>query len=318
MIIFLHGLDTFRSKEKLSQLKQRFSREVDKSGLNLMELDAKNCTIGDVNKAIFTQSFLAKKRMVVIKNSCQQIKSFQNQLLDILKQGKWEAKSGSDNILIFWDDKADKRSSLYKYLSQSKFRQEFNILTGLDLTNWALARFKAKQARISQQGAGVLCSRSDGNLWALAGEIDKLCALKKGSEITVEDIEQTNLVKIDDNIFNLTDAVGAGNKNIALKLINDQLESGTDEIYLLAMIVRQFRILIQIKTAIDRGMNNKSMIAKELGMHPFVVQKTMAQAGRYSIDKLKQIYDKLLQVDIGLKSSSGQGKVLLEKLVLEV
>ena len=57
--------------------------------------------------------------------------------------------------------------------------------------------------------ANFLSSKSDGNLWALTGEIDKILALKKGSEIGREDIEESYLSKIDDNIFNLTDAIAA-------------------------------------------------------------------------------------------------------------
>ena len=62
MIIFLYGPDTFRSKEKLKMFKEKFIREVDKSGLNLIDLDAEKMTITDLNKAVATQSFLAKKR----------------------------------------------------------------------------------------------------------------------------------------------------------------------------------------------------------------------------------------------------------------
>ena len=50
MIIFLYGADTFRSREKLKSLKDRFIREVDRSGLNLIELDGEKAGINDINK----------------------------------------------------------------------------------------------------------------------------------------------------------------------------------------------------------------------------------------------------------------------------
>lgn len=152
-------------------------------------------------------------------------------------------------------------------------------------------------------------------MWILSSEIDKLIALKRGSEITVEDVKNSNLSKIDDNIFNLTDAVGNKDIKQALKLLHDNMEEGANEIYLLTMIVRQFRILLQIKKASE---GNKRVIAKELGLHPFVVQKAMGQVGKYTLERLKEIYKKLLETDIALKTGGGESRVLLEQMVVEI
>ena len=50
MIIFLYGPDSFRAREKMKQLKQKFIREVDKSGLNLIEMDGDKMTLNDYLK----------------------------------------------------------------------------------------------------------------------------------------------------------------------------------------------------------------------------------------------------------------------------
>ncbi len=317
MIIFLYGPDTFRSKEKLKILKKRFINEVDKSGLNLVELEAEKIGINDFNKAIASQSFLATKRMVVIRGVLKATKIFQTEILELLKQGKFR-EGKDDNVLIFWDDKVDKRSALFKYLFGSKFKEEFEVLANNDLIKWVERRVVERGGRISRQNASLLASKSDGNLWALTGEIDKLIAKKRKGEIEKRDIEESYLVKIDDNIFNLTDAIGNKDKKLALKLINDQLEMGANEIYLLTMITRQFRILLQIKAALEKGGGaNYRAVAGELKLHPFVVQKGMRQVGKYTMDDLKRIYGKLLEVDMRLKLG-GDGKTLLEMLVVEV
>ena len=337
MIIFLYGADTFRSREKLKSLKDRFIREVDRSGLNLIELDGEKAGINDINKAIATQSFLSSKRMVVIRNILKATKNLQNEVLELLKKGKFrEAKEDSpkvgssgraDNILVFRDEAADKRGGLFKYLSGSKFKEEFQVLANNDLVKWIERRVEVKGGKISRQNAYFLASKSDGNLWALSGEIDKLLAGRKSKEIEKENIEQSYLVKLDDNIFNLTDAVGSNNKKLALKLINEQLEAGVNEIYLLTMIVRQFRILLQVKAELEKGISpqaayaggqaNNRAIASELGLHPFVIQKAIPQASKYSLDQLKKIYNRLLEVDVRLKLGES-GKTLLELFVVEI
>ena len=82
--MFLYGLDTFRSKEKLNKLKTRFIDKVDKSGLNLVDIDGDKTTIDDFNKAISTQSFLSSKRMIIVRNIFKSGKIFQNKVLELL------------------------------------------------------------------------------------------------------------------------------------------------------------------------------------------------------------------------------------------
>jgi DNA polymerase III subunit delta len=316
MIIFLYGPDSFRSIEKLKSLKERFTTEVDKSGLNLISIDGEKTNINDINKAIATRSFLSSKRMIVIKSIFSAGKAVQNEVLELLKSGDYR-DGEKDNVIIFWNEKVDKRSSLYKYLNVAKFKEEFLVLEAGQLTQFILKRVVDGGGKINQQNAYLLSSKSDGNLWALSGEIDKLLAKKKKGEIEKEDIEQSVLFKIDDNIFNLVDAVANRNKKLALKLIHDQLESGVNELYLHTMIVRQFRILIQVKNELEKGGSNNREIASELGIHPFVVQKAMPQARSYEMDYLKKIYAKLLEIDIRLKLG-GSGKTLLEVFVVEI
>ncbi|MFC1622731.1 DNA polymerase III subunit delta, partial [Patescibacteria group bacterium] len=130
-------------------------------------------------------------------------------------------------------------------------------------------------------------------------------------------VQKLTEANFDDNIFNLADAVGRSDKALALELINKQLGMGTAPIYLLSMIVRQFRILIQIKEAIgNTNYVNNAVVAKELGLHPFVVQKSMTQVKNYSMEKLKQIYQSLLELDIQLKSSKLSADVLFSRLVI--
>jgi len=316
MVIFLYGPDTFRAREKLNSLKEKFIRQVDKSGFNLAALDGEKISIDEFNKAVATQSFLSPKRMIVARDVFKRQKNFQTEVLEILKKGNYR-DSLKDNVIIFWDEKPDKRSALFKYLAGGKFKEEFELLLNNDLVKWIEARVRQKGGRINLQNAGLLASKSDGNLWALAGEIDKLIARTRQGEIAQEDIGESVLFKIDDNIFNLCDAIALKNKQLALKLINDQLAAGVNDIYLLTMIVRQFRILIQVRNELDKGESNSRSIASKLSLHPFAIQKAIPQASKYSFLELKRIYNKLLETDIRLKLGES-GQTVLELFIVEI
>jgi len=120
--------------------------------------------------------------------------------------------------------------------------------------------------------------------------------------------------KLDTNIFSLTDAIGAGNKGQALKLLEEQIESGAAETYLLSMILRQFKIILRIRAALDLGGNGKS-IASSLKLHPFIVQKGISQARFFSLDSLKKIISRLVRMDYELKTGQGDLKTGLALLI---
>lgn len=144
----------------------------------------------------------------------------------------------------------------------------------------------------------------------MSNEINKLCTYKFKGNITKEDINLLVIEKINENIFNLVDAIGNKNKKLALKLIDDQLEINNSANYLLTMIIRQFRILLQIK---DLSLKNENF--SQLKLHPFVIQKASSQANKYSFDQLKNIYRQLLEIDIQLKTSQINPKILFDLFI---
>jgi len=52
-------------------------------------------------------------------------------------------------------------------------------------------------------------------------------------------------------------------------------------------------------------------------MHPFVAKKGMAQANNFSMDNLKDIYKKLLDIDRIIKTSRTRTEVLFDLLVMD-
>src|SRR5436190_16785305 len=69
MILFLYGEDTYRSKKKLDEIRAKFLRDIDPSGLNLHQLDGEKAELDDVRSAVSAAPFLAPKRMVVLQDA---------------------------------------------------------------------------------------------------------------------------------------------------------------------------------------------------------------------------------------------------------
>jgi len=77
------------------------------------------------------------------------------------------------------------------------------------------------------------------------------------------------------------------------------------------------RFLVQAKE-LRRQRRPDIEIQSKLGLAPFPLRKTLEQAQRYPLERLKQVYNKLLQTDLYIKRGRFEGGLALNLLVAEL
>ncbi|MFC1617653.1 DNA polymerase III subunit delta [Patescibacteria group bacterium] len=312
MIIFLHGEDTYRSRQKLDEIIAKFEAK-DSSGMNLAVLSMKESKFADFSKTVTAMPFMGDRRLVVAKNLLSEAKAdLQEPIAKMLKDKKIPAET---TVIFYEQAKPDRRKKLFKDLNKEKLAQEFKLLADYEVSNWVQAEVARREGEIAPSAAAKLAAYIGNDLWRLSNEIEKLIIYRSNQEIRAEDVELLVKAKLDENIFNLVDAVSNSNVSQALKLLHENFEQGQSEQYLLAMISYQFRNLAQIKPLLDEGMP-EDLIKKQTGLHPFVIKKTATQARRFSQDKIKKIYDILVRTDIAMKTGKVEQKTALDLLVV--
>lgn len=304
MIYFIYGPDNYRTKEKLRELREKYA------GFEWQRIDGEKISLDELSGKIKSASLLSPKRFIVLENLT--LNKAQKEISQFLSENQNLLENQND-IFVFFEDKADKKTSLYKFLNQGKNKFELKILTGADLKKWILSYVQKNGGQIEAGALQEILMSEQTDLRFLTLELDKLLAYDK--KITLVNVNLLTAASFDTNIFNLTDAVGAGDQARALKLLNYQFNSGIEPLYVLSMFIRQFRILIQVKEASLKN-NNYNLMAKDLDLHPFVVQKTLSQIRKYSFEQLEQKYAELMQIDLALKSSKIPAEVLLTKFVM--
>ncbi|TSC75942.1 MAG: hypothetical protein G01um101430_112 [Parcubacteria group bacterium Gr01-1014_30] len=299
MIILLHGPDTYRSRQKLQEIVERY-RKVHKSGLSLTYYDA----LSDSFEKFFDEfrqfTMFKEKKLVVLQNVFQS-ESFKEKFLRSQK-----SFFKTDNIIVIFEQgKVLKGDRLFKQLSKEAKTQEFSILQGTPLRNWVKKEFEKYSARPEPQAVEKLIEFVGFDSWRIASEVKKLAAFNKSvDERTVELLVSQ---KIDTDIFKTIDAIGAKNKKQAIALLKKHLLSGDPPLYLLSMINYQFRNLLLVKSG-----------SKHPNMHPFVARKSAEQARRFSFEELKRIYRKLLETDLNIKTGKLDAETALDLLVAEL
>jgi len=349
MIIFLYGEDTFRSRQKLKELKERFLREIDPNGSSLTVLDGKNLTIEKINQTVSPGSLLAKKRLVIIEELfTNKAPNIFEQVYQYLKNKKFVK---NDNITIFWESQiktkkiknkeiivsldnigrervlTKQQQQLFNFLHTQKYSQQFNLLNNTEVAAWTKKEVIKRGGKISNQAVQILTSLVGSDLWHISNEIDKLLSYKSAvrpkltgvGAITIEVDDVENLVRgnMDENIFALTDAISHKNKALASRLLEEQLAAGLTDNYLLAMFIRQFKILLQIKQAQDVGFNSRKIVSS-LKLHPFVVQKGLNQVRNFSLATLKNIINQLVRIDYLMKTGKADIHLMLNLLIAKI
>ncbi|MFA5162924.1 MAG: DNA polymerase III subunit delta [Patescibacteria group bacterium] len=326
MIIFIYGADTFRSRRKLQELKDKFVKELDPGSSSLSSLAGPNMNLGNLNEAIATGSLFVKKRMVVIENVfSHKKKEIFKELLEYFKRLSVAQAQDEQTIIIFYDQELNTKDkplpaaakAFFVWLNQQKYVQEFKALNNEQLSQFVKNEFKLYGKKIGSRALEHLIALTGPDLWRLHQEINKLSHYQEGSEIKPEDIAKLVSNGYEENIFALTDAFSAKNKKLALALLEEQYLAGSSPEYLLNMLYRQFKILLQIKDALSKNLNQEK-ISQELKIHPYVVKKAIGTVKNFSLAELKNYLDRLLLIDYLNKSGQGDIKTEINLIIAEL
>jgi DNA polymerase-3 subunit delta len=148
---------------------------------------------------------------------------------------------------------------------------------------------KARNGQIQPEAASLLASLVGNDTRIASQELDKLLAyVNFNRSIEIEDVEHISAYYGHGDIFAMVDAIGTGKSKDAMGMLHRLLDE-QDAISIFGMIIRQFRLLLLAREIIDaRG--SPADAVRELNLHPYVADKIMGQARRFSMPVLTGIY----------------------------
>ncbi len=315
---FLFGNDEFAISRKLKEFDSDFT-DPTSADMNTARLDARSLSENDLNNAVNAMPFLAKRRLVYLTNpsakynnavSRKKFFEFIEKAPDttrIVIYESVEPRDAEKHWLVRWAEKNNK-------LIQTR---AFMLPHLKDMTGWIVNETKNQGGQIEPRAAEMLKEMVGVDTRQAGMEIAKLLAyVNWARQIKVADVEAVCIVTSQQSVFDFVDALSNGNGKSAQHLLHRLLET-EDPFALWGMVVRQFRLLIQAREIMD-GRGNKDDVARALGVHPFVAEKTTGQAAHFSIESLEAIYHRLLKIDEGVKTSQLTLELAMDTLVVEL
>ena len=318
-----HGSDEFSISETLGDFKRRLGPP-DMVDLNTTILNGQSLTLAELRHVCDAVPFLAEKRLIIVNNLLRSLTPRKDHELSKAQQeylatlGDYLPGLPDTTRLAFVEERPLPAHHPILQLAQRDPRgyvKRFDSPSVKALPGWIVKRALKHEGEIEPYAAQKLAAVVGANLRLLDQEIAKLVTYtNRERPITAADIDAVVPYVQAAVVFDLVDALGQRNGRAAAQTLHRLLDAGEHPLGLLAMIARQFRLLIQVKELQAMGASQQEVI-KALRLHPFPARKLQGQATHFTAAQLETVHRHILDTDVAIKSGEIEAEVALDLFV---
>ena len=328
MLYILSGQDDFSLTQSLEEIKREIGDQAALVG-SITTLDGQQGTLEQLRPFCETVPFLAGKRLVIIKGLLERFEpkgrpSRQKKTTPTSRQdeykslGTYIAKIPDSTVVVLVDGKIANNNPLFRELAAKAVVKSFPLVRGTKLSQWGQNQVKVEGGSISLPAVALLAKLVGSNLWIMTSEINKLVLFAPDRRIEEDDVKKVVSHTQQDDVFKLVDAIVEFRVELAEQLLEQLLRRGEAPAYLLFMLWRQVQMIVRAKE-LGQQRKPKTEIQHRLGItQEFAFRKTLEQASRYSLPRLRGVYHHLLEADLSIKTGKYGGELALNILVAEL
>lgn len=296
MISFIHGVDTYCSRQALAASIAAFrARAAGEYHITRIEAAEDAAALREAGR---TASLFAAEELIVIENVSEAAAEDAAHVKTMLPV--WE-KDPMRTVIFYERKKIAASDPLMKAIAKRSAEIKESDALGAGAGKWILDGAPRRGLAIAKQDAVALARRFGGDTWALANEMAKVA---DGWSLAREERHATV-------IWNFTDAFFT-NRRSSFRHLCDVLDSGEEPIRVLGALAASLRSL----ALVWHGIRTERMGAALGKMHPFVVKKNEAIAKKIDRAALERAFRWLVSCDRELKSGASPAPLPLVKLVL--
>ncbi len=296
-IFFIYGEQDYLIDESVKRLIKLFN--ADDMSMTRFEGSPK---AGDVINQLQNLPFFSEYSVVI----CEQIpdQTEGERLLSFLQE------MPSHGRLIFAvKGSPDKRKSFVKGLL--KISLEITAEDEKDIADWLVKSAKKRNVVLSKADAEYMINLAGTDMYALKGELDKLCFLGK-DKITLSDIEDNVSKSSEYNIFMLNTLMLDKKYKEAFSLAEEIIKTEKTAIPLISLLSNRFYQMYLARCCIDAGMRQDQTaeeLQKSAKLNRFAAKFIIADARKLSQQKLKESIKLLAEYDAALKSGGADSGI---------
>ncbi|WP_201307046.1 DNA polymerase III subunit delta [Companilactobacillus farciminis] len=316
-VYLITGKEQVFIKEIQKSFKEIMSAE--EREMNFSNFDLEEVSIADLINEAISAPFFGERRLVFAQHpyflTGERTKNVIEQNVDLLIKYIQDPTPSTILVIFASYDKLDARKKITKQLKKLATVVDAGQMEGPVLNRTIKADLNKAGYEIEPAALELLINKTKGNYSLITNQLDKLklysLQTKKIDQTAVNELVPQSL---EDNVFDLTTQIL--NKNIykAEELYNQFLLQKIDPILLVAIIISQLRLLIQIQILSEKGLS-EGTIAKNLRLNPYRVKYSYRQAKSLNRKRLQVMYSDCVNLDYQIKSGQGNKELLFDLFI---
>lgn len=306
-VYLLYGEEDYLRKQYRDRLRKALLGDGD--AMNYHYFEGKDVSVPEVIDLAETMPFLSERRVIVLENTM------------LFKRGgeslaQYIVSPAETVNIIFVEKEIDKRSKLYKAVTAKGRAVEFKSQDEDVLKRWILGMLKKENKNITKQDLEYFLEKTGTSMENIGKELEKLfCYCIDKDVIMKEDIDEICSRQINNQIFDMLNAIAEKRQQDAMNLYYDLLTLKEPPMRILFLLARQFNILMQVKELKRKGHDNKS-IGTAVKLPPFIVGKYVSQASRLSMSVIRQALSDCVEAEEAVKTGKMNDVMSVELLLI--
>jgi DNA polymerase-3 subunit delta len=307
-VYLLYGEEAYLRSQYRDKLKDAMLGGGD--AMNYHYFEGKDVSVGEVIDLAETMPFLAEHRVIVLENSNLFAKGGE-QLADYL------SAPAETTYFVFVEQSVDKRSRLYKAVAAKGRGVEFKTQDEAVLKRWILGFLKKENKNITEKDLNLFLDKTGTDMENIRGELEKLlCYCMDKDVISAQDIEDICTKQVNNQIFDMINAIALKQQKTAMTLYYDLLTLKEPPMRILYLITRQFNMLLQVKELKNKGYD-ANVIGEKMGLAGFIARKYVAQAAKFKEAELRQAVRDCVEAEEAVKTGRMNDVMSVELLIVQ-
>lgn len=307
-LYLLYGEEAYLRRQYRDNLRKALVPEDDT--MNCSVYSGKDINAGEVVDMAGTMPFFAERRVILIENSGW-FKTGNEQITTLVKA------IPETTCMIFVEEEVDKRGKLFKAVTANGCAALCEMQDEATLKKWVMGLLKKENKLITPDALNLLLDKTGTNMENIRREVEKLVCYKYYDEgITAADVEELCIVQIQNQIFDMVEAVAQKRQKQALSMYYNLLALKEAPMKILALIARQFNMLLQVKEMKAKGYQ-ESEIARQTGLNPyFLKKKYIPQAAQFRLPQLEAALRTCVEAEENVKTGRMPDVLSVELIIV--
>lgn len=288
--------------------------------LNFSNFDMEEHTINDALFEASSFPFFGERKVVFVQNpyflTGKKVKNGPNHNIDELEDYIENPADFTILVLFAPYEKLDRRKKITKSLEKNAQLIDVSSPYPNEANRYIKEIIKEKGYQITDGAFQLFTERTDGNLTHMMHELDKLFLYHIDSKkITKDSIRYLVPKSLEQNVFELNTLVLNHQVEASIEAYHDLLIQKEEPIKIVALLISQFRLLLQVKILQKQGYPQGD-IAKVLKVHPYRVKLALQNIRQYNQKLLSEALDYLIDADYKMKTGQIDQELQVELFIM--